>query len=265
MTWSWGVPTRQGRAALEILHAMGELGIHHRSGTRRYFDLIERLLPAEVLACPDPNQTVEAYQDWHVLRRVGSLGLAGSNGTAECWLGILDLKANARRAALARLLEQGDVVAAEVEGVLGTCFLRTRDLPTLDAVGAGQPPAQSAAFLAPLDNLIWDRQMVRRLFGFGYKWEVYTPVEQRKHGYYVLPVLYGDRFVARLEPTFDKKTRELVIRDWWWEEGVEPDGAMEAALQECLCEFERFLGAGCCRIGPSYGSAGSLGWAEAGE
>ena len=68
--WWWGVPTRLGRAALEILYGMGEVGVHHRVNTRRYFDLIERLLPADLLAAADPNPTDEAYQDWHVARRV---------------------------------------------------------------------------------------------------------------------------------------------------------------------------------------------------
>ena len=103
---------------------------------------------------------------------------------------------------------------------------------------------------------------MRALFGFDYKWEVYTPAQKRQYGYYVLPVLYGDRFVARADLRVDRRARELVIRGWWWEEGVEPDGAMREALGECMRRFLAYLGAGVCRIGPDCRSVGSLGWAE---
>ena len=75
--WSWG-PTKASRASLEGLFEMGQLGVHHRVNNRRYFDLIERLISGELLAAPDPNQSDEHYQDWHILRRVGAMGLASS-------------------------------------------------------------------------------------------------------------------------------------------------------------------------------------------
>ena len=109
------------------------------------------------------------------------------------------------------------------------------------AAGTGQIP--SAAFIGPLDNLIWDRDLIRWLFDFDYTWEVYKPAEQRKYGHYVLPVLYGDRFIARVEPIFDRKARVLTLVNWWWEAGVVPDEAMVAALAECLAAFGRYLGA----------------------
>ena len=87
--WLWGVETRLPRAALELLYFMGEVGIHHRVNTRRIFDLNERLLPPELLNSPDPNPTFESYQQWHVFRRVGGLGIANPGGT-EHWLDILD-------------------------------------------------------------------------------------------------------------------------------------------------------------------------------
>jgi uncharacterized protein len=262
LQWTWGTPTRLSRAALETLHSMGELGIHHRLGTRRYFDLIERLLPADVLAGPDPNQSEESYQDWHVLRRVGGFGLAVPSGGAEAWLGILGVKAEARRAILARLVERGELLAAEVEGIPATAFLRTGDLATLDSIRSEPPSSPAAAFVAPLDNLLWDRQLLRWLFGFDYVWEVYKPADRRKYGYYVLPVLYGDRFVARFDPAFDKRARQLVITNWWWEEGVEPDEAMEAALAGCLREFVQYLGATGCRLGTPLTGVPSLRWAR---
>jgi uncharacterized protein YcaQ len=259
MDWFWG-PTRVVRAAMETLYALGELGVHHRVANRRVFDLAERLLPLELLAAPDPNETDEDYREWHVLRRVGSLGLAPTR-TSECWYGIIGVKAKERRAILSRLVERGEAVAVDVEGLdKGPFFLRAADLPTLEAVRAEEAPPEQAAFIGALDNLIWDRQFTHQLFDFEYAWEVYKPKKQRKYGYYVLPVLYGDRFVARWEPAFDKETRALTINNWWWETGVEPDEVMQAALHSCLWDFARYLEASEILLGEEVVGNESLGW-----
>jgi uncharacterized protein YcaQ len=261
--WFWGVDVRLARAALETLYAMGELVIHHRVGSRRVFDLAERVLPPDLLSAPEPNPTPAAYQDWHVLRRVGGLGLANPRST-ECWLGILGTKTEVRGSALARLAERGEVVALAVEGVPGyTFFARACDMPGLEVLDGDDSPEPEAALIAPLDNLIWDRQAVRLVFDFDYVWEVYKPVTQRKYGYYVLPVLYGDRFVARLEPAFDKKERELTLANWWWETGVLPDEHMEGALVTCFRDFARYLDAGQVRLGTSLAQEKTLRWVKA--
>jgi hypothetical protein len=95
--------------------------------------------------------------------------------------------------------------------------------------------------LAPLDNLLWDRKLIAALFGFDYKWEVYTPAADRRYGYYVLPLLYEDRFIGRFEPVANRKSGELVVENWWWEQGVTPNQEMTAALKRCLSAFVRFL------------------------
>lgn len=262
--WWWGVPTRLGRATLEILYGMGEVGIHHRVNTRRYFDLSERLLPADRLAEPDPNPTEDVYQDWHVTRRVGGLGIANPTAT-EYWLGILEptragLRADVRRMALARLCDRGDLIPVAVEGVeRGPLFIRAADRLLLDAAARADGAEPTAAFIGPLDNLIWDRDLIRWLFNFDYTWEVYKPAEQRKYGHYVLPVLYGDRFIARVEPVFDRKARVLTIVNWWWEAGVVPDDALVAALGDCLAAFGRYLGAGEIRLGETVAEDRVLG------
>ena len=111
-------------------------------------------------------------------------------------------------------------------------------MTALDTVIApGKPPAR-AAILAPLDNLLWERELVKQLFGFDYTWEVYKPIPERRFGYYVLPVLYGDRFIARFEPGRQKQGA-TEIKNWWWESGVNPSPEMHTALRDC---FERFLG-----------------------
>jgi len=93
-------------------------------------------------------------------------------------------------------------------------------------------------------------------------WEVYKPKAKREFGYYVLPVLYGDQFVARLDPGFDKKTRVLTINNWWWEKGVEPDQEMIGALKRCLGDFLAYLEAEELDYPKSLLKKGSLNWLE---
>ena len=109
----------------------------------------------------------------------------------------------------------------------------------LDSVMESDAPLPRAAILAPLDNLLWERELVTQLFDFDYTWEVYKPIPERKYGYYVLPILYGDRFIARFEPGRDKRNGALTIKNWWWEPGATPTTEMHTVLRDC---FKRFLG-----------------------
>ncbi len=257
--WFWG-QTRLAKVCLETLYALGKVGVHRRVSTRRVFDLIERLLPANLLSAPDPNTTDEDYQNWHVLRRVGGLGLANPH-SGEHWQGILGVKSDARRATLGRLVKRGDAVAVAVEGVPDrTFFLRTADLPTLEAVQTQTSPEPQAAIIGALDDFTWDRDLPRWIFDFDYTWEVYKPAAKRKYGYYVLPVVFGDRFVARFDPAFDKKTRQLTIANWWWEEGARPDEAMQVALIACFQEFVHYLDASHIQLGEKIAGEKTLRW-----
>jgi hypothetical protein len=241
--WSWA-PTRLARAALDSMYAWGELIIHHRVHTRKVYDFAARHLPEALLTAPDPNPTEEAYHDWFVHRRIGSVGLMWDRA-GGAWLGPRNVKSPQRRAALSRLLERDRVVEVDVEGTRQTFYIRKEDEPHLQQIRDDEGPDFSphVTLLAPLDNVLWDRRLVEELFGFAYTWEVYKPAAEREYGYYVLPVLYDDRFVARCEPTFDRDTGELAIEGWWWEADTEPDATMEAALVEGLGSFMRYLGA----------------------
>jgi hypothetical protein len=99
--------------------------------------------------------------------------------------------------------------------------------------------------LAPLDTLMWDRRLVRGLFGFDYVWEVYVPEPKRRHGYYVLPLLFGDRLVGRIEPRLTRASRTLRIAGIWFEGGFSPmeEPHFVPALREAIEAYRRFVGA----------------------
>ena len=96
-------------------------------------------------------------------------------------------------------------------------------------------------FLAPLDNALWDRDMVSQLFDFVYSWEVYVPAVKRKYGYYVLPVLYGDKLIARFEPELSKKNKPFEIKNWWWEPGTIITTELMEAINIAIDDFCQYL------------------------
>lgn len=238
--WAWA-PTRMARAVLESMYHWGELIIHHKVNNRKVYDFAARQLPPELLAAPDPNETEAEYQAWRIRRRLGGVGLLWGKA-GDGWLGLREIKSRERNAAIARLQAEGKVMEAAVEGIGVPLYLRREDWPRLEGALTGETE-KKAALLAPLDNLIWDRRLTAALFDFDYLWEVYKPAKERRYGYYVLPVLYGDEFVARCEPVPEKRSGVLRLRNWWWEPGVEKTAELREALVDCFRSFLGFCGA----------------------
>jgi hypothetical protein len=227
--WYWR-PTNQVRALLEALAEAGILAIARREGNRRVYDLTERLFPPDLLGRQVPTDEQLRHK---LLSRHRGNGLLGATGDYTLWMGMG--KAPERRRVHDELVESGAITAVGVEGLRGERFVVTDELPMLvaaegeveteDRLGAPPRPAGSepgVAFLAPLDPLAWDRDLLLRLFDFDYRWEVYVPAAKRRWGYYVLPLLYGDRLVGRIEPRIDRAKGTLRVLGLWWEDGFDP-------------------------------------------
>jgi hypothetical protein len=150
--WFWA-PTRLARAALESMHAWGELIIHHRIHTRKVYDFASRHIPEALLSAPDPNEIEQQYHDWYVLRRIGSLGLVW-NKAGDAWLGMRGIKSKQRNEALARLLERGKVIPVDIESMNESFYIRSEDRHTLEQVITYHLTDPRAVILAPLDNLL---------------------------------------------------------------------------------------------------------------
>lgn len=258
VSWAWG-PTRVARAALESMYFWGELIIHHKVYTRRVYDFARRHLPPELLTAPDPNPAEEDFQDWYVHRRIGGIGMMWSK-SSEAWLGASGIKSPERNRALGRLLDKGMLTEVQVEGVKVPLYMQSASLPLWEQVKASGQQQAKASILAPLDNLLWDRALIKELFDFDYRWEVYKPVEERQYGYYVLPVLYGDRFVARFEPGREKKTGAMIIKNWWWEPGIKPAKKLQAELVQCFRRFLAYLGTDRLQVGFAIESSRDMEW-----
>jgi uncharacterized protein len=142
-------------------------------------------------------------------------------------------------------VEEGRLVPVDVEGLRHTRYVIAEEEPLLAATAHATGGDPGVTFLAPLDPLVWDRRMLRELFGFDYLWEVYVPAAKRKWGYYVLPLLFGDRFVGRIEPRLDRKTGTLTMLGIWFEEGFGPteEPGFIGALGEAVEAYRSFVGA----------------------
>ena len=248
--WYWR-PTNQVRALLEALAEAGVIAIQRREGNRRVYDLTERLFPAALLAERLPEQE----QRLHKLRsRYQANGLLGATGEYSLWAGTANSTPH-RHELRAELEARGELIAVTVEGLRGHRYIPAASLALLEVAEAevaaeGEPAHPWAvgrpgglepgvAFLAPLDPLAWERDLLLRLYGFEYRWEVYVPVRKRRWGYYVLPLLYGDRLVGRIEPRIDRKARALRVVDLWWEDGFNPLDEAHAGFVDALADALR--------------------------
>ena len=240
VNWPWG-ETSLGRAALETLYFRGELVVHHKTGTVKSYALASDCLPRELLEAPDPFANERERQMWQVMRRIGAVGLLW-NAASDAWLGVDGLNAQARNEVFAELERLGVIVPVGVEDIPRPLYMLAEDLPLLEKARRGEIADRTVRLLPPLDCMLWDRKLIAALFGFSYKWEIYTPEEQRRYGYYVLPVLMGEGFAGRVEPVADRKNDALVIRHFWPEENLRPSDRFLWALEDELDALRRFLG-----------------------
>jgi uncharacterized protein len=245
-TTDWfGMPTNAVRTVLEAYTVTGELGLARRDGTRRYYDLLERLLPAELLAKQPPLREQLRHK---MLSRYRAHGLLGASGGGDIFGGLGVARPDpalpdhpGRNVLREELVERGEIVPVDVEGVRGKRFVLAEEVGLLEA--PPEPPP-SVAFLPPFDALVWDRPLLGSLFDFDYVWELFLPPAKRRWGWYVLPIVFRDRFVGRFEPRIERAEGRVQVLDVWWEDGFDPHGeeGFVDAMREALGAYLRFAG-----------------------
>ena len=149
----------------------------------------------------------------------------------------LDYRLPAREVALESLVADGVAIPVAVEGLAGEWLAHAQLLATIDT-GAWQP---RTTLLGPFDPLIGDRERTEALFDFRFRLEIYVPAAKREFGYYVMPILHGDRLIGRIDPVFDRKHRILEVKSIY----AEPDAPAEArpAVMAAIDELAAWLGA----------------------
>jgi uncharacterized protein YcaQ len=231
--WDW----RPEKAALELLWRTGVIAVARRVSFQKVYDLTERVLPvASALPRPDEAEHVA----WACRSALERLGTATPGELAAFWHLVKPAEA---RAWCASALRSGEAVPVLVHAVDGTAR-RALALPGWEAHARGLTDAPARMrLLSPFDPVLRDRKRALRLFGFDYRFEAFVPAPKRKFGYYVLPILEGERLVGRLDPKLHREKSELAIRRVFWEPGVKATKPRKAALEAAVATFARFLGA----------------------
>jgi uncharacterized protein YcaQ len=241
-TKDWfGAPMNAVRAVLEAYALTGVLGTARRDGNHRYYNVPERLLPAEVLA---HDLTLREQLRHKMLSQYRAHGLLGATARGEGFFADLgpakpDGTYPGRTALREELIELGELVPVDVAGVSGKRFVVVDDVELLEA--PPEPPP-SVAFLSPYDALVWDRRLLGSLFDFDYAWELYVPPEKRRWGWYVLPIVFRDRLVGRIEPRIERDEGAVQVLAAWWEDRFELRRAagFVDAMREALRAYLRF-------------------------
>ena len=235
MHWSgnWHTQSPAARSVLEQLYTDGVLLIHHKSGTRKFYDLAERYLDAALLQAPNPYADDDAFREWRVCRRIGAVGLLW-NRRSDAWLGI-GMNNEQREQAFSSLIDNGRILPVQVEGIRVPLYLQAGDQALLeDILDDRADCSPRLEFLAPLDPMLWDRRLVEAIWSYQYSWEIYTPAEKRKYGYYVLPIVYGQELIGRIEAAADRKAGLLVVKNIWLEDGVRTTKKLNTAIERAV-------------------------------
>ncbi|MBT9130267.1 MAG: hypothetical protein DDT41_00540 [candidate division WS2 bacterium] len=222
--------TKAANVALKVLWNQGRLSVSYRRNYQHYFDLTERVIPAGFYEGDPPS--LDTFMEYLLQKRVRMVGLLPSRGDANAWELLHGERANDLPA---RLIATGRLALVQVEGIKTLFYaspqaaegLASAEKTTLD---------YKARFIAPLDTLLWARAALERLWDFQYAWEVYKPASKRRYGYYVLPILYGNRFVARFDGRYDRAEKTLHVLAYY-----EEPGGLPLSHSAIHAGFQRFL------------------------
>ena len=225
-TGGWNDEGRFTGMMLEALWAKGEVMVAGRDGGQRLWDLAERVLPVE-----EPRLRPTEVARRLVERHLHAGGVVAPKAIGSAWHG----RAAGWDRALATFERAGVAVRVKVEGLPGTWYTHSGLLARLKRF------RPRTVLLSPFDDLISDRARTERLFDFSYRIEIYVPKAKRRYGYYVLPILHGDRLIGRLDPRFDRTNQTLHVQGVWAEEGA--PAAAGPAISTTIGELAAWRGA----------------------
>ena len=225
--WDW----KPAKAALELLLWRGDLMVTERRKFQRVYDLTERVLPSDVdTSEPDEDELGE----YLVMRALNAHGVVRQKEIVDH---IHAAKKPIIIAALKRLVEENQVVQIDIDHIeKGPWFAREA---MINAISSDDLECEMAYILSPFDNLIIQRDRLKLLFDFDYTLECYVPKAKRVYGYFTLPILYGDRFIARIDPKADRKTKTLILRNVYFENPNPSEKELEA-MADTLIRYMRF-------------------------
>jgi len=252
--WNW----KPANFALNYLWLTGHTAVHSRFHFQKRYDLFERVFPRSRDLAPP---TADEFHRWHVSQSLHAMG-AATGADLRMYLTYPRRMSVERKRALDALLRSGEVAEIAVDGDASRWFALAADLPKLAAAARRRHAARGSALLSPFDSFLWHRERTKRLFGYDYRIEVYTPGHKRVHGYYALPIYHDGHLVGRLDAKTHRAEQRLEVRsvhfEPWLAKGaaapaaawgtVAPDAAL-AGLADSLGSLATFVGASRVTLG----------------
>jgi uncharacterized protein YcaQ len=229
--WDWN----PSKTALEWLWHTGKLAVTRRDGFQKVYDLAERVIPAEHL---DPAPEAEVV-DWACGAALDRLGFADASEIRRFW-GLVTVEEAKGWAAAA--LRRGEVVEVEVEGAAGGVKRALARPDVMQAAVEAPEAVGRVRVLSPFDPALRDRDRAEFLFGFAYRIEVFVPEAKRKYGYYVFPVMEGDRLIGRVDVKAFRDVQALRVKGFWPEVGVKMGAGRLARLEAEMGRLASFVG-----------------------
>lgn len=234
---------------LDYLWTKGKVMIVGRTGQQRVWDLAERWLPEWT---PTDRLSIQQQTRRSVERSVKAMGIAMKK---HVWYYFTRWRYEDLPNVLKLLERKGELIPVIVPGVKGAWHLHPDDLELVEKLQAGDWEPRAPTLLSPFDPLIADRARTKLMWGFDYAIEIYVPKDKRKYGYYVLPILMGDRLIGRVDPAMDRKTGVLTINGIWAESDAPKDKVTGTAVGRSIEDLARFLGAEKINYGKKVPSA----------
>lgn len=221
--------------ALYHLWCQGNIRISNRKGSTKFYTHCN-----DATSMQAKNECFSSFMEWYVLRRLNALGLYWLKKRAG-WQGFFLEDLSSVTQTMQRLVATKQVIKIHVETLKEAFFMSTFAYQELMA-SLDKKLDESIRFIAPLDNFIWDRQLISKLFDFDYTWEVYVPENKRKYGYYVLPILYKHTFIGRVEPSRDKDRKEkFKVKHIWFEKESYQTTHMHHVIHEEIKRYNKFM------------------------
>lgn len=226
----WG-STKPAKIALEQLFIEGKLMVSHRDGFQKVFDLPERVLPSD-LDTSSPSS--EEFFRYLIERTIQAQGFATDSEIGYLRKGVkTELKQH-----LQQMLGDKEIVEVQVKGNPNVYFSQTK---VIEASRSARV-SKKVHLLSPFDNLVIQRKRMAQIFDFDYQIECYVPEAKRKHGYFCLPILFGDDLVGRLDPKADRKSKQLTIRNLVIEKEIKDYDVFVAELARKIDQLAAFNG-----------------------
>jgi len=243
----WGWNWHPSKAALEYLWRTGGLAVARREGFQKVYDLPERVIPGHASMAPVSDAELV---DWACASALDRLGFATPAELAAFW----DVITLAEAQSWCEAQPEDRLVAAGVEGARPDAKPRTVCLRPGTLGDLADPPNPPGAIraLSPFDPAIRDRRRALHLFGFDYRIEIFVPAAKRQYGYYVFPLLEGDRFIGRIDMKCERDAGVLAVRAFWPEPRLRPTPKRLSRLERALNEVAAFAGAEAVRFADGY-------------